>query len=95
VRRIQAVQPSDRDVLHVSEHPAGPTGQDLTQLGLSRRQAEVVRRAAGGRSNVEIAQDLGLSVRTVEGHMGEALKRLGVLSRTGGGQPDPSARPAG
>ncbi len=69
-------------MLHVSEHPAGRSGQDLTRLGLSRRQAEVVRMAAGGRSNAEIARDLGLSVRTVEGHMGEALERLGVRSRT-------------
>jgi len=82
VRRLQAVRPSDRDVLHVSEHPAGHMGQDLTRLGLSRRQAEVVRLAAAGRSNAEIARDLGLSIRTVEGHMGEALERLGVPSRT-------------
>jgi DNA-binding CsgD family transcriptional regulator len=82
VRRLQAIRPNDRDVLHVSEHQAGHTGQDLTRLGLSRRQAEVVRLAAAGRSNAEIARDLGLSVRTVEGHMGEALERLGVRSRT-------------
>jgi DNA-binding CsgD family transcriptional regulator len=82
VRRLQAVRPSDRDVLHVSEHSSGRSGQDLTRLGLSRRQAEVVRLAAGGRSNAEIARDLGLSVRTVEGHMAEALERLGVRSRT-------------
>jgi DNA-binding CsgD family transcriptional regulator len=82
MRRLRAVRPSDRDVLHVSEHPAGRTGQDLTRLGLSRRQAEVVRLAASGRSNAEIARDLGLSIRTVEGHMGEALERLGVRSRT-------------
>jgi DNA-binding CsgD family transcriptional regulator len=82
LRRLQAVRPSDREVLHVSEHPAGRSGQDLTRLGLSRRQAEVVRMAADGRSNAEIARDLGLSVRTIEGHMGEALERLGVRSRT-------------
>ena len=82
VRRLQAVQPSDRNVLHISEHRAGRAGQDLTRLGLSRRQAEVIRMAASGRSNAEIARDLGLSVRTVEGHMGEALERLGVSSRT-------------
>jgi DNA-binding CsgD family transcriptional regulator len=82
VRRLQAVQPSDRDVLHISEHPAHRSGQDLTRLGLSRRQAEVIRMAAGGRTNAEIARDLSLSVRTVEGHMGEALERLGVPSRT-------------
>jgi DNA-binding CsgD family transcriptional regulator len=82
LRRLQAVRPSDQDVLHVSEHPAGRSGQDLARLGLSRRQAEVVRMAAAGRSNAEIARDLGLSVRTIEGHMGQALERLGVRSRT-------------
>jgi DNA-binding CsgD family transcriptional regulator len=82
VRRLQAVRPSDQNVLHVSEHPAGRSRRDLGRLGLSRRQAEVIRLAAEGRSNAEIARDLGLSVRTVEGHMSEALERLGVRSRT-------------
>lgn len=82
LRRLRAIRPSDRDVLHVSEHPAGPAGQDLARLGLSRRQVEVVRLAASGRSNAEIARDLGLSIRTVEGHMSAALERLGVRSRT-------------
>jgi DNA-binding CsgD family transcriptional regulator len=82
VRRLQAAQPSDGDVLHVSEHPVGRQGQDLTRLGLSRRQAQVVRMAARGMSNAEIGVELGLSIRTVEGHMAEALERLGVRSRT-------------
>jgi DNA-binding CsgD family transcriptional regulator len=82
VRKIVAIEPSDRNVLHISEHPAGRSGQDLTRLGLSPRQSEVVRMAADGQSNAEIARDLGLSVRTVEGHMAQALERLGVRSRT-------------
>jgi len=82
VRRLQGVRPADGDVLHVSEHPTGHHAQNLTRLGLSPRQSEVVRLASDGLSNAEIARDLGLSVRTVEGHMGQALERLGVRSRT-------------
>ncbi len=82
VRRLQSARPNNGDVLHVSEHPVRTQGQDLTRLGLSRRQAQVARLAAGGMSNAEIGVELGLSVRTVEGHMAEALERLGVRSRT-------------
>ncbi len=82
VRKLQGLEPSDSDVLHVSEHTAGRHVRDLTRLGLSPRQAEVVRLAAAGRSNAEIAVTLSLSVRTVEGHMAQALERLGVPSRT-------------
>ncbi len=38
--------------------------------------------AIRGDTNEEIAHRLHLSVRTVEGHMGQALERLGVRSRT-------------
>lgn len=33
-------------------------------------------------SNAEISVQLSVSIRTVEGHMAEALERLGVRSRT-------------
>jgi DNA-binding CsgD family transcriptional regulator len=82
VRRLQAARPSDGEVLHVSEHAVGQQSHDLTRLGLSPRQSQVVRMAARGMSNGEIGLDLGLSIRTVEGHMAGALERLGVKSRT-------------
>lgn len=82
VRRLQAARPNDGEVLHVSEHAIGQKSQDLTRLGLSSRQAQVVRMAARGMSNGDIGVELGLSIRTVEGHMGKALERLGVNSRT-------------
>jgi len=49
--------------------------------GLSRREQEVVRRAAAGRTNREIAAELFLSPRTVETHMSNALRKLGLRSR--------------
>jgi ATP/maltotriose-dependent transcriptional regulator MalT len=48
---------------------------------LSRREREVVGRAAAGRTNREIAAEMFLSPRTVETHMSNALRKLGLSSR--------------
>ncbi len=49
--------------------------------GLTEREVEVLRLLAQGRSNQEIAQALRISVRTVEFHVGNILKKLGAASR--------------
>jgi len=49
---------------------------------LSDREIEVLRLAARGRSNKEIAEELVLSVRTVEAHLSNIFNKLGVGSRT-------------
>jgi DNA-binding CsgD family transcriptional regulator len=49
---------------------------------LSPREAEVVSLAAEGLHNREIARTLYLSVKTVEGHLSSATKKLGVSSRS-------------
>jgi DNA-binding NarL/FixJ family response regulator len=46
--------------------------------GLSPRQREVLRFMADGRSTREIAQLLRISVKTVEAHRGEVMRRLGI-----------------
>jgi DNA-binding NarL/FixJ family response regulator len=43
---------------------------------------EVLKLAARGKSNKEIAEELVLSVRTVEAHLGNIFNKLGVGSRT-------------
>ena len=48
---------------------------------LTRREREISRLAADGRSNNEIAAQLSVSVRTVEGHILRATAKLGVRSR--------------
>jgi DNA-binding NarL/FixJ family response regulator len=48
---------------------------------LSKRQREVARHLAAGFSNKEIAERLGVSVRTVEMHVGDVLARLDCRSR--------------
>ncbi|MBE0446920.1 MAG: response regulator transcription factor [Actinobacteria bacterium] len=49
---------------------------------LTDREIEVLRLAAQGKSNKEIAEDLVLSVRTVEAHLGHIFDKLAVSSRT-------------
>lgn len=48
---------------------------------LSPREQQVVKLAAEGRTNLEIAEALFISVRTAEHHIGSALRKLGVASR--------------
>jgi len=49
---------------------------------LTESEARVVRLAASGRTNREIARSLSMSVRTVEGHLSHAYAKLGLRSRT-------------
>jgi DNA-binding NarL/FixJ family response regulator len=50
---------------------------------LSPRQHEVFRLVAEGNTTREIAERLGLSVKTVETHRGEIMKRLGIHDLVG------------
>jgi two-component system, NarL family, response regulator NreC len=48
---------------------------------LSHREAEVLRLIASGYSNKEIATRLSLSVKTVEAHKANAMRKLGLNGR--------------
>ncbi len=54
---------------------------DADGAGLSRRELEVVRLLAVGRTNREIAHDLFLSTRTVDMHVRNILRKLDCRSR--------------
>jgi len=49
---------------------------------LSDREIDVIRLAAKGLTNKEIADNLHLSYRTIEGHLRDIFNKLGVGSRT-------------
>jgi len=49
---------------------------------LSEREVEILRLAAKGKSNREIADELCLSMRTIQAHLGNIFDKLRVGSRT-------------
>jgi DNA-binding CsgD family transcriptional regulator len=55
--------------------------QPLDREVLTAREAQIARLAADGLASKAIAEQLHLSVRTVEGHLGRAYDKLGVRSR--------------
>ncbi|MFJ6027583.1 LuxR C-terminal-related transcriptional regulator [Pseudarthrobacter sp. NPDC092424] len=48
---------------------------------LTSRERQIARLAGGGASNRDIALEMGVSVRTVEGHLYQVFTKLGVTSR--------------
>ena len=65
----------------ISRRLGARAAADADGAGLSRRELEVVRLVAVGRTNVEIAQELFLSRRTVDMHVRNILRKLGCRSR--------------
>jgi DNA-binding NarL/FixJ family response regulator len=59
-------------------HTAGPRDAEH----LTRRELEVLRLIAAGRSNKRIAFELGIAEKTVKTHVGHLLAKLGVTDRT-------------
>jgi DNA-binding NarL/FixJ family response regulator len=56
--------------------------RELEHGGLTRRELEILRLVAVGRTNREIAHQLFLSRRTVDMHVRNMLAKLGCRSRT-------------
>ncbi|MFD2678106.1 DNA-binding response regulator [Camelimonas lactis] len=65
---------------------AGDEGDDIARLqqrfGLTGREAEALLWLTAGKTNQEIAENLGLSRRTVDKHLEQVLEKLGVDNRT-------------
>lgn len=55
---------------------------DTPSTGLSTRESEVLRMAARGLDNATIADELTLSIRTVERHLSNVYVKLGLTGRT-------------
>lgn len=74
----QAQSRLDRLSQLVAELPVVPRGN--TPL-LTERERQIARLAGHGVSNRDIARDIGVSVRTVEGHLYQVFAKLSVSSR--------------
>ncbi len=67
----------------VSTGDSGGVDQLAAQVGLTRREHDVVALAALGLTSREAADRLSISRRTVETHLGNAYQKLGVNDRLG------------
>ena len=54
---------------------------DATPTPISERESDVLRLIAIGHGNKEVAAQLGISVKTVEVHKANAMKKLGLAGR--------------
>ena len=61
--------------------PNEPMGEEHSDV-LSEREMEVLKLVTQGSSNKEIAEKLCLSIRTIQGHLGNIFNKLQVGSRT-------------
>ena len=56
-------------------------GSDVTRLGLTQREAEVLALVAAGRTNRQIGTELYVSEKTASVHVSNILRKLGVTTR--------------
>ncbi len=66
----------------VQRMASGEPGLAGPAEALTEREVEVLRLAAQGFSNKEIGRRLGISARTVQGHLANIYGKLGVNNRT-------------
>jgi NarL family two-component system response regulator LiaR len=59
-----------------------PASKESAKEILSSREIDVLKLATKGLSNQDIADELCLSLRTVQAHLGHIFNKLGVSSRT-------------
>jgi len=59
-----------------------PSGAQQAPEGLTARELDVLRLAARGHTNRAIGRALGISNRTVQGHLANIFGKLGVANRT-------------
>ncbi len=73
----------DEPSVLVLDRPSGELSlSSLAELGLSKREALVLRAIAGGHSNTEVARQLAISKHTVAKHLQHIYAKLEVTNRT-------------
>jgi DNA-binding NarL/FixJ family response regulator len=61
--------------------PDAPAAPEQPTIPLTEREEEVLRAAARGRSNAEIAEELFISLGTVKTHLGSLQDKIGARNR--------------
>lgn len=73
--------PGEGSVVFVEYPAANDPLAALRRLGLTQREAEVMREMIAGRTNAQIGARLGISAATAKKHVENTLGKLGVPSR--------------
>jgi len=67
---------------YLAPSAAAKLAEGVTRVQLTPRELATLRLLADGKSNKEIAGELGISERTVKTHLGHLFEKLGATSRT-------------
>ena len=71
-------------VEYALESPDAPEGIEASltyPAGLSAREVEVLRLVAKGMTNAQVAEELYISPRTVNRHVGSVYRKIGTSTR--------------
>lgn len=79
---VRLIRQNDFRLLFFEEEPEEVPIDRLQAFGLTPRECEVMRWVIAGKTNPEIARILGVSVVTVEKHLGSVYQKLNVENRT-------------
>lgn len=79
--RISLIKRGDNILLFFEEESRGVDLSELQQLGLTVREAEVLKWVTLGKSNGDIARLLDAREKTIKKHLERILQKLGVESR--------------
>jgi DNA-binding CsgD family transcriptional regulator len=82
VRLVPGGDPEQPDLLVLEERRVALQDSALRRYGLTNRECEVLRLAARGITNPEIAEELFISARTVQKHLEHICEKLGARTRT-------------
>ncbi len=82
VRFIEDVRSGEYYLMFERQMQRSSVSRTLRDVGLSRREAEVLSWVARGKTDADVAVILGLSVRTVHKHLEHIYTKLGVENRT-------------
>jgi DNA-binding CsgD family transcriptional regulator len=81
VEQLQLCAQRGRLDLDARLEPPASTSDPLTEMGVSKREREVLELVAAGRTNRQIAEMLYISDKTASVHVTHLLRKLGVASR--------------
>jgi ATP/maltotriose-dependent transcriptional regulator MalT len=80
---VQENREADGTTVLILNEQIRPAGVDrLRELGLTSKEGEVLLRIERGLTNLEIAEELGVTLSTVKRHIEHIFAKLDVQTRT-------------